>query len=195
MQLPARLGRASLRAAALALLALAMLPAAPAAAKKTPRCAHADDAPTARTLSKARRATMCLVNRERRKHGLRSLRTNRRLQASATRYAREMVSREFFAHVTPGGETFTERIRQDTRYLTGALRWEIGENLAWGTGSRATPAQIVRSWMRSPDHRRNILHASYREMGLGIALGAPVRAAAASTSAATYANQFGARGR
>jgi uncharacterized protein YkwD len=194
MQLPARLGRASLRAALLALLALAMLPAAPASAKKAPRCAHADDVPTARTLSAARNATMCLVNRERRKHHLRALRTNRRLQASATRYAREMVSREFFAHVTPGGETFTERIRQDTRYLSGALRWEIGENLAWGTGTLATPGQIVAGWMASPPHRANILNAGFREMGIGIALGAPVAGATAASGAATYANQFGRRG-
>jgi uncharacterized protein YkwD len=193
MEVPARLGRASLRAVLLAAVALVALPAVPASAKKTPRCAGAGDVPTARTLAKARRATMCLVNRERRKHGLRSLRTNRRLQASATAYAREMVRREFFDHTSPGGETFTERIREETRYLAGALRWEIGENLAWGTGSRATPAQIVSSWMHSPGHRANILRASYREMGMGIALGAPVQAAAASSGAATYANQFGAR--
>ena len=52
---------------------------------------------------------MCLVNRERRKRGLRSLRTNRRLQSSAAAYAREMVRRSFFDHVTPSGETLTER--------------------------------------------------------------------------------------
>jgi uncharacterized protein YkwD len=104
-----------------------------------------------------------------------------------------MVRRSFFDHVTPGGETLTERIREDTRYLTGALSWEIGENLAWGTGRLATPTQIVRGWMRSPGHRRNILHRGFREMGLGVALGAPTSASAAS-GAATYANQFGRRG-
>jgi uncharacterized protein YkwD len=192
MEVPARTGRASLRALALTLLALVALPAAPAAARTAP-CSGANVMPTARTLGEARDATMCLVNRERTKRGLHALRANATLQASARRYARDMVRRSFFDHVSPTGETLTERIRQDTRYLAGALRWEIGENLAWGTGTKATPAQIVSSWMHSPDHRANILHPSFREMGLGIAIGTPVSASAAS-GGATYANQFGRRG-
>jgi len=191
MEVPARLGRASLRVVLLALLTLAALPTAHAWAR--PRCPGANVVPTAHSVNAARDATACLVNRERTKRGLRALRTNRLLESSAGAYARDMVRRSFFAHVSPTGETLTERIREDTRYLAGALRWEIGENLAWGTGSLATPAQIVRGWMRSPGHRRNILHASYREMGLGVALGTPVDASAAS-GAATYANQFGRRG-
>jgi uncharacterized protein YkwD len=192
MEVPARLGRASLRGLLVALAALVALPAAPAAAGTT-ACANATVVPTARTLDEARSATMCLINRDRTKRGMTALHTNRTLQASARAYARDMVRRSFFDHTSPSGETLTERIRQDTRYLAGALRWEIGENLAWGTGSRATPAQIVAGWMRSPGHRANILHASFREMGLGIAVGTPVDAAAAS-GAATYANQFGRRG-
>jgi uncharacterized protein YkwD len=104
-----------------------------------------------------------------------------------------MVRRSFFEHVSPGGATLTDRIKRDTRYLAGAQGWEIGENLAWGTGDRATPAQIVSGWMHSAGHRRNILHSTFREMGLGIALGTPVDASAAA-GAATYANQFGRRG-
>lgn len=191
MEVPARLGRASLCVVLLALLALAALPVAPASAAA--RCPGARVVPTARTLDAARAATTCLVNRERTKRGLRMLGTNASLQSSADAYAHDMVRRSFFAHVSPTGETLTERIRQETRYLTGALRWEIGENLAWGTGSLATPAQIVAGWMRSPGHRRNILHPAFREMGLGVALGTPVGASAAS-GAATYANQFGRRG-
>jgi uncharacterized protein YkwD len=191
MEVPARLGRTSLCVVLLALLALAALPVAPASAGT--RCPGAGVVPTARTLDVARAATTCLINRERTKRGLRMLRTNTSLQSSADAYAHDMVRRSFFAHVSPTGETLTERIRQDTRYLAGALRWEIGENLAWGTGSLATPAQIVAGWMRSPGHRRNILHPAFREMGLGVALGTPVDASAAS-GAATYANQFGRRG-
>jgi uncharacterized protein YkwD len=191
MEVPARLGRASLRAVLLALLALAALPNASASAGAP--CPGANARPSSQTLDEVRDATECLINRERTKRGLRALRTNASLQSSAGAYARDMVRRSFFDHVSPSGETLTERIREDTRYLAGALRWEIGENLAWGTGSKATPRQVVAGWMRSPGHRRNILHASYREMGLGIALGTPVDASAAS-GGATFANQFGRRG-
>jgi uncharacterized protein YkwD len=191
MEVPARLGRASLRVMLLALLALAALPTAPASAGSS--CAGANLVPNAQRIGLTRHATTCLINRERTKRGLRALRTNASLQSSAGAYARDMVRRSYFAHVSPNGETLSERIREDTRYLAGALRWEIGENLAWGTGRLATPAQIVAGWMRSPGHRRNILHASYREMGLGVALGTPVDASAAS-GGATYANHFGRRG-
>jgi uncharacterized protein YkwD len=192
MELPARLGRASLCALLIALAALVAAPATPASAGAR-HCAHANVVPTARTLGEVRHATVCLINRERTKRGLRRLRTNATLQSSARRYAKDMVRRSFFDHVSPTGATLTERIREQTRYLAGALRWEIGENLAWGTGSRATPAQIVSGWMHSPGHRANIVNPAYREMGLGVALGAPVRVTAAS-GAATYANQFGRRG-
>jgi uncharacterized protein YkwD len=174
-------------------LALVALPAATASAGSQ-RCPGAGAVPTARTLDDARDATVCLVNRERTKRGLRALRTNGTLQSSATAYARDMVRREFFAHVSPNGETLTQRIKDDTRYLAEARGWQIGENLAWGTGTLATPGQIVAGWMASPPHRANVLHAGFREMGLGIALGAPVAGASAAAGAATYANQFGRRG-
>ena len=185
--------KAPLRIALLSTLLVAAVPSSTASAGGT-TCAGASAAPTARTVAKARAATMCLINRERRKHGLAALRTNRTLQASSTLYAHEMVKQGFFAHVSPAGETLTERIKEDTRYLARARGWEIGENLAWGTGTKATPAQIVAGWMNSPDHRANILHASYREMGLGIAIGTPVPAASAAAGGATYTNQFGRRG-
>ena len=185
--------KVSFRIVLLAALVLGALPPSTSSAAGR-HCPGANKVPTAKTLSVARAATACLVNRERRKHHLRALRTNRTLQSSAGSYAREMVRRSFFDHTSPAGETFTERIKDETRYLARSLRWEIGENLAWGTGSKATPAQIVSSWMHSPEHRANILHRSYREMGLGIALGTPVQGAAAAAGAATYANQFGRRG-
>src|SRR3712207_6303855 len=115
MEMPVRIGRASLVAALFALCLLAALPAAASAG--APRCANARVVPTAKTLDQARSATLCLVNRERSKRGLPKLRTNRALQASASSYAQDMVRRSFFDHVTPGGETLTQRIRDNTRYL------------------------------------------------------------------------------
>jgi uncharacterized protein YkwD len=81
-----------------------------------------------------------------------------------------------------------QRIKR-TNYLRGARGWTLGENLAWGTGSAATPARIVSAWMHSPGHRRNILDRRYREFGIGLALGAPT-----GGPGATYVNEFGRRG-
>ena len=46
--------------------------------------------------------------------------------------------------------------------------------------------------MNSPGHRANILSPSFREIGIGVAYGAPV--AGAGTPAATYATDFGRKG-
>jgi len=151
-------------------------------------CASADRAP-AQGADRARLATLCLVNVERRRRGLPRLRQERELQRAAQRHARDMVARRFFSHVSPGGAGLTARIRAASAYLDRARGFRLGENLAWAPTGAATPRAIVRSWLRSPGHRRTMLDPRFREMGLGVALGTP-----AGRAGATYANQFGTRG-
>jgi uncharacterized protein YkwD len=155
-------------------------------------CTNADISPSARNIPVARTATLCLLNEQRRAHGLSRLKAHRSLQGAAQRYAGAMVRGGFFSHVSPSGSTLEQRIRQGTRYLAGALRYEIGENIAWGQGALARPRAIVVAWMASPGHRANILRASFREIGIGIAPGAPV-AGLTGGPAVTYANEFGTR--
>ena len=57
------------------------------------------------------------------------------------------------------------------------------------TRASATPASIVRSWLRSPGHRAILLDGRYDDVGIGIALGAPV-----GGSGATFTGDFGERG-
>jgi uncharacterized protein YkwD len=135
--------------------------------------------------------TLCLINRERTRRGLRRLRANAALSRSASAYSREMARRDFFSHVSPGGGTMLQRIRR-AGYLGGARGYAVGENLAWGSGSYASPLRTVRGWMRSPGHRANILSRRYTEIGVGIAAGAPIRMRS-RTPAATYTTHFGAR--
>lgn len=139
-------------------------------------------------------ATLCLVNEERTKRGLGKLRTETSLGAVAGAYAQRMVRGKFFDHTSPDGGTFLSRIKR-TNYLRGSLtRWSVGENLAWGTGRRATPEGIVAGWMSSPGHRKNVLNARFHELGLGIAIGAP-QFGVGDSPAATYVNEFGERRR
>ena len=100
-----------------------------------------------------------------------------------------MVRRDYFAHDSLSGATFVDRIRR-TGYLKGRRAWVVGENLAWGSDDRSSPAAIVRAWMKSPGHRTNILQRRFREIGIGLAHGAPD---APASPAATYATDFGAR--
>jgi uncharacterized protein YkwD len=136
----------------------------------------------------ARSATLCLLNAERRTHGERRLRINRKLGRAAAQHARDMVRNHYFSHDTPSGQSFVQRIFK-TNYVPAAASWGLGENLAWGRGAKATPRQIVRAWMASPDHRRNILTATFREIGIAVVVGAPVGGV---NAAATYATEFGA---
>jgi uncharacterized protein YkwD len=175
--------------AATATLALAGVLATSAPGASTARaataagaCRLADRPVQAATVARARGATLCLLNRIRRRHRLAALRPNGRLRAAATAHSRAMVRRRFFAH-----GAYVSRI-QHTGYLARAGSWSVGENIAWGAGPLATPRAIVAIWMHSPPHRENILSPVYREIGVGIAPGTPTAA-----GGATYTTDFGRR--
>ena len=176
----------------LAAASAAALPAASAQASSrscaiASVAATADVLPTATSLSTARRETLCLLNRERAQRGLRPLRLSPRLSQASAGHSRNMVRKGFFQH-----GNFVARIL-NARYVTRRQALSLGENIAWGTGSLGTPAQTVRAWMHSPGHRANILSRRFRDIGIGIALGAPAEVHA-SAGAATYTTDFGVKG-
>lgn len=151
-------------------------------------CYGADLVPAVASVSTAKAATLCLLNDERASRGLGTLSSQSTLETAATEYSRSMVQLRFFGHVSPGGQTISERLRSYTR---SASRWRTGENLAWGEGSRATPSAIVKAWMESPSHRANVLNGSFDEIGIGIVDGTP-RGGVPALSA-TYTTELGAR--
>lgn len=173
------------RLATLALAAVALAASAGPAAG-APSCGAAADRPATATTG-SERATLCLLNQERRARGLRRLSANSDLRLAGERHARDMVERKYFAHTAPGGTSFVTRIKQ-TDYIPSRAAWSLGENLAWGSGAASTPRQIVRQWMDSPGHRVNILQRSYRQIGVAIVRGVPI---AGIAGGATYATEFG----
>lgn len=160
-----------------------------AKAKKACRGQHS--MPTAENIGRIRSATRCLINKERKRRGRRALTAERNLTAAAQSYSEQMVSQRFFDHVSPSGSTLLGRIRSTTGYLVDVSRYVLGENLAWGSGRRATPRDTVRGWMKSPKHRANILEREFRQLGVGVALGAPRETG--GMPAATYTTEFGRR--
>ena len=153
-------------------------------------CSGADDNPFQTSVAAAERATLCLLNRERKRRGIRSLRSNSKLAAAAERHSRDMARRDYFDHDSRDGTSFSTRVRR-AGYARGSGGWYLGENIAWGSGPYATPRSIVSEWMRSPGHKRNILDRRFREIGVGIARGAPVRG---QEGGVTYTTDFGSRG-
>ncbi len=120
-----------------------------------------------------RAATLCLLNEERAKRGLKALKSHPQLEKAAQNYTRAMVRQGFFDHVSPGGSTLLSRVRRGTRYLHGARRYSLGENIAWGSGNYATPRETVQGWMESSGHRTNILNRRFKHIGIGVVAGAP----------------------
>ena len=109
-------------------------------------CAVPAGTPAASAGSEAQfaRATTCMLNEDRARRGLSQLRRARGLDRAAEPYARNMVARQYFSHVNPEGEDLFERVRA-THYPRGWPVYQLGEALAWRTGSLAAPPSILRA--------------------------------------------------
>jgi uncharacterized protein YkwD len=180
--------RALARAVSALLAVSAFVAVAPARAADTAACPGSTNVPSAGTLDQATSQVVCLINAERSDRGLRALRLDSALRRAAVRHSADMVRRTYFSHVTPGGADFGDRIR-DVGYGKGQA-WRAGEALGWGTGARATPAALVDEWLASPPHRHILLDPGFRELGVGVAAGAP-RSVSSGLPGATYSVDFG----
>jgi uncharacterized protein YkwD len=109
----------------------------------------------------------CMVDFARRQAGLVGLTDAEALDLSAGEKARDIFECDSFSHFACGRE-FDYWIRESGYMSTGC--WHVGENLAWGTGEYGTVRSIFQAWMRSPDHRKNIL-GEYQELGMNVQVG------------------------
>ena len=88
-----------------------------------------------------------------------------------------MVANGYFGHDTPTG---VEPVRPDAArglHRRGIV-WNASETIAWASGSRATPRSVMDAWLDSTSQRLTLLAPDFRDIGVGIALGAPVERAA-----------------
>jgi uncharacterized protein YkwD len=115
------------------------------------------DAPTAQL------AMQCLTNYARAQQGLLPLQLSAALNVAGETKLKSDIRCAEFSH-TPCGQPFDAVF---TPYTQGATSYQIGENIAWGTGSYGTPRQAMNGWLHSTGHRENILTAAYAELGIG----------------------------
>ena len=151
-------------------------------------CASAGLAPSGGNIGRIKSVILCLHNAERRARGQRALRMNARLSRAATAHTRAMVARKFFAHDAPGGGNVESRVRR-TGYIPRSGRWILGENLAYGSGALGTPGKIMGAWMNSPGHKANVLTGGFKEIGIGIVIGAPVGGGGGVTYTAVFGSK------
>lgn len=114
-------------------------------------------------------ATMlCLINDARVASGLRPLGRSPLLEASAAIKAENIMRCDDFSH-TACGQAFSVPF-EVAGYLTGSAV-EFSENLAYGSGSLASPRSIMQSWLDSADHRRNLFDSRWTEQGVALRRG------------------------
>jgi uncharacterized protein YkwD len=131
--------------------------------------AGATPAPTPSRLAQAgmvvdgsfEQAVLTRTNRRREAHGCAPLRFNRNLRSAARLHSYTMGRARVLTHQVSGEPGLGRRVT-----LAGYRDWrKVAENIAVGF---ATPRGVVRAWMASPVHRRNILDCSLRELGVGV---------------------------
>ncbi len=100
-----------------------------------------------------------ITNQVRAKHGLRPLQFNHQLHAAAQNHSNDMARNRFMNHKGSNGSTMSERVK-----VVGYSYSYLAENVAWG---QRIPEEVVRSWMNSSGHRKNILNPNLTEIGIG----------------------------
>ena len=106
-----------------------------------------------------------LINEIRLDNGMDKVRWNDDLASLARSYSNNMAKDRFFSHFNRNGETVVERARK-----MKIVRWKmIGENLFKGTGIEDLPRFAIKGWMKSPQHKKNIMERRFNETGIGLA--------------------------
>jgi uncharacterized protein YkwD len=153
-------------------------------------CANTELTPAPGNLEAIDAATLCLVNQERARNGELPLKPNAQLAQAAQGHSEEMVSADYFAHISPSGLTPVERVVATGYVPDSEVGYTLGENIAWGTLQLSTPSAIVAAWIASPEHLANILYSPYVETAIGVAPEAPASLAEGQPGA-VYSQEFG----
>jgi uncharacterized protein YkwD len=191
----------SLVAGALALVGIAggMTACTPTINCSDLKSRFADSKATTISVDDAAKTVFCLTNDQRTSNGLAAYTWNDKLATAAKKHADAAVAIKWWhdgadPHVNPQtGSTPTSRVRGEGYCSSGS--WSIGENVYWAWGdpisfAKTTPRDAVTWWMNSPGHRANILSTTFKELGVGVAKGAPEPGD--RPNAAVFVQDFGA---
>ncbi|WP_420492015.1 CAP domain-containing protein [Neobacillus drentensis] len=115
--------------------------------------------PTTSSLSAYEQKVVDLTNQERAKNGLPALKVDVTLSKMAHEKSRDMSANGYFSHTSP---TYSSPFDMMKKY--GITYRYAGENIAMG---QRTPEEVVKAWMNSEGHRKNILSPNYNYIGVG----------------------------
>jgi uncharacterized protein YkwD len=154
-----------------AVMLLLVMSAAPAVARASVTATTADTSRDSVTLNRYERAMLGLINKARSNRGLATLRLRASLYRAAKSHSRSMIRRDYFSHTSRDGSTVAQRCKRAGYTSSGYSSWQVGEVIGLGSGSRGTAAAIFKMWMNSSAHRKVILAARWRDVGVGRASG------------------------
>ncbi|OJJ22016.1 hypothetical protein BKI52_08225 [marine bacterium AO1-C] len=102
-----------------------------------------------------------LVNVERKKRGLQPLTWNEEMARAARYHAADMAHDNYFDHASydPGKRKACKTFERIRKFGAGSA-----ENIAAGS---STPEGVMRQWMNSAGHKRNILSKGSKSLGIG----------------------------
>jgi uncharacterized YkwD family protein len=111
------------------------------------------------TLSQYERQVVELTNQERAKNGLPALKIDTELSKVAREKSNDMQAKNYFSHTSPTYGSPFDMMKQ-----FGIDYRAAGENIAMG---QRTPEEVVKAWMNSEGHRKNILSSNFTHIGVG----------------------------
>lgn len=114
---------------------------------------------TSNNASSIQSEVLRLVNIERSKVGLSSLKLSNELSSVATKKSQDMADNNYFSHTSPTYGSPFDMMKQFGIKYTNA-----GENIAQGYSSAEA---VMNGWMNSPGHKANILSSDFGTLGVG----------------------------
>lgn len=136
-----------------------------------------------------------MINKEREKKGLPVLFWDESLHSIARKYSQDMEQRNFFSHSDPEGRSFCDRYKAERFecrirvgdticlgaenisqfHLNNSSFYKDGNTFFDSSTEDIIAEQVVKGWMRSKNHRRNILTSYFEREGIGVSLSADGR--------------------
>ncbi|MGZ4200169.1 MAG: CAP domain-containing protein [Thermoleophilia bacterium] len=117
------------------------------------------------------KAMLALINHARTSRGLHRVRMVAVLERAARSHSRDMLKRDYFSHSSYSGASYAARLLSFGYSRAGCTCWKVGEVIGWGHGGGARARSVFRQFMKSRAHRSVILRRSFRDVGVGAALG------------------------
>jgi len=116
------------------------------------------------------------VNKERRKHGLPTMRWDDALGSIAGKHSKDMSGKHYFGHTSPDGRDYAYRYLENGYAcgvtVNGVLRRGAENIYRFSPGAEEDHVEpIIRGWLENSEDRKNLLSSPWDREGIGVSIG------------------------